>query len=146
MAFNRTACPTGWSPANGAGGSPDLRGEFIRGLDNQRGVDSGRILASSQADIFASHNHVQDAHNHVQDAHGHSLSYPGLGLIGSNETGGNVTGLRSLFGRIAADTLGSNWVADSTTATNQATTATNQATGGLETRPRNVAFLYCIKD
>ena len=26
---------------------PDLRGEFVRGFDNGRGVDSGRSIASS---------------------------------------------------------------------------------------------------
>lgn len=36
---------------------PDLRGEFIRGLDDGRGVDSGRILGSAQADEFKSHSH-----------------------------------------------------------------------------------------
>jgi hypothetical protein len=49
MAFNLASCPTGWSSADGSGGRPDLRGEFIRGLDNGRGVDSGRTLASAQA-------------------------------------------------------------------------------------------------
>ena len=29
---------------------PDLRGEFIRGLDNGRGIDSGRALGSAQAE------------------------------------------------------------------------------------------------
>ena len=28
---------------------PDLRGEFIRGWDNSRGVDSGRVFGSAQA-------------------------------------------------------------------------------------------------
>jgi len=36
---------------------PDLRGEFIRGLDDGRGVDAGRALGSSQADEFKSHTH-----------------------------------------------------------------------------------------
>jgi microcystin-dependent protein len=36
---------------------PDLRGEFIRGADNARGVDAGRVMGSSQADMFKSHNH-----------------------------------------------------------------------------------------
>lgn len=36
---------------------PDLRGEFIRGFDNGRGVDSGRIFGSFQMDEFKSHNH-----------------------------------------------------------------------------------------
>lgn len=34
--------------ANGANGTVDLRGEFIRGWDNGRGVDSGRALAGWQ--------------------------------------------------------------------------------------------------
>lgn len=37
---------------------PDLRGEFIRGLDNSRGVDTGRTLGSSQTDAFKSHTHL----------------------------------------------------------------------------------------
>ena len=57
--------PTGWLKCNGAPFSaeeypklakaypklklPDLRGEFIRGWDDGRGVDSARLLLSSQA-------------------------------------------------------------------------------------------------
>ncbi len=36
---------------------PDLRGEFVRGWDDGRGVDSGRAFGSSQADDFKSHSH-----------------------------------------------------------------------------------------
>ncbi|WP_191058395.1 tail fiber protein [Geminicoccus harenae] len=36
---------------------PDLRGEFVRGLDQGRGVDAGRTLGSGQADEFKSHAH-----------------------------------------------------------------------------------------
>lgn len=36
---------------------PDLRGEFIRGLDNGRGVDAGRELGNVQMDEFKSHFH-----------------------------------------------------------------------------------------
>lgn len=36
---------------------PDLRGSFIRGLDDGRGFDSGRSFGSYQADDFASHDH-----------------------------------------------------------------------------------------
>jgi microcystin-dependent protein len=39
---------------------PDLRGEFIRGFDSSRGVDSGRAWATAQADAFKSHNHGID--------------------------------------------------------------------------------------
>ena len=36
---------------------PDLRGQFIRGWDDGRGVDSGRVFGSAQADSFKSHAH-----------------------------------------------------------------------------------------
>ena len=36
---------------------PDLRGEFIRGWDNGRGVDTGRVFGSAQADDLKSHTH-----------------------------------------------------------------------------------------
>ncbi|MCK2708818.1 tail fiber protein [Escherichia coli] len=60
--------PTGWLKCNGAAFSaeeypelakayptnklPDLRGEFIRGWDDERGVDSGRTLLSAQGDAI----------------------------------------------------------------------------------------------
>jgi microcystin-dependent protein len=37
---------------------PDLRGEFIRGWDDSRGVDSGRTFGSFQAQAIESHNHT----------------------------------------------------------------------------------------
>ncbi|WP_157783643.1 tail fiber protein, partial [Bradyrhizobium liaoningense] len=36
---------------------PDSRGEFIRGYDDGRGVDSGRVLGARQADDLKSHTH-----------------------------------------------------------------------------------------
>ena len=60
--------PTGWLKCNGAAFSaeeypelakayptnklPDLRGEFIRGWDDSRGIDTGRSLLSGQAATF----------------------------------------------------------------------------------------------
>ncbi|HCJ8788617.1 TPA: tail fiber protein [Escherichia coli] len=68
--------PTGWLKCNGAPFSaeeypelakayptnklPDLRGEFIRGWDDGRGVDNGRGLLSTQNDEFKSHSHNFD--------------------------------------------------------------------------------------
>jgi phage-related tail fiber protein len=37
---------------------PDLRGEFVRGWDNSRGVDSGRAFGSAQADELEAHTHL----------------------------------------------------------------------------------------
>ena len=36
---------------------PDFRGEFIRGLDSGRGVDTGRTIGSAQAENVGGHNH-----------------------------------------------------------------------------------------
>ncbi|MFZ5582008.1 MAG: phage tail protein [Pseudomonadota bacterium] len=40
---------------------PDLRGEFLRGLDDGRGVDTGRAIGSDQEDDFKTHSHAQYA-------------------------------------------------------------------------------------
>ncbi|WP_439231711.1 phage tail protein [Klebsiella pneumoniae] len=65
--------PTGWLKCNGAAFTvsqypklaraypalrlPDLRGEFIRGWDDGRGVDSGRDILTSQTSMIGPHNH-----------------------------------------------------------------------------------------
>jgi phage-related tail fiber protein len=36
---------------------PDLRGEFIRGWDDSRGIDASRVFGSAQVDAFKSHTH-----------------------------------------------------------------------------------------
>ncbi len=59
------AIGTTYGPGNGytTFKLPDLRGEFIRGLDAGRGVDAGRWLGSWQADEFRSHNHTFNFRN-----------------------------------------------------------------------------------
>ena len=58
---------------------PDLRGEFIRGWDDGRGVDPGRIILSNQLHMLASHSHTlvswpssgnPASHGGAQDANG----------------------------------------------------------------------------
>lgn len=40
---------------------PDLRGEFVRGWDDARGVDSGRVFGSAQTDLLRNHTHDYQA-------------------------------------------------------------------------------------
>lgn len=49
---------------------PDLRGMFIRGLDNGRGIDVSRVLGSYQVDDFKSHTHLTNANSTSGDAQG----------------------------------------------------------------------------
>lgn len=41
---------------------PDLRGEFLRGLDDGRGIDSGRIIGMAQGGQMEAHNHGINAY------------------------------------------------------------------------------------
>lgn len=134
--FARSTAPTGWLKANGAAVSrtayadlyaaigtrfgagdgintfnlPDLRGEFIRGWDDGRGVDSGRALGSAQGQLIESHDHGMDPYKQV-----------------------NANILQPVTGGAELSSVGVGG------------TVRTKATGGSETRPRNVALLYCIK-
>ncbi|HAO7330424.1 TPA: tail fiber protein, partial [Escherichia coli] len=85
--------PTGWLKCNGAAFSsekypnlakvyptnklPDLRGEFIRGWDDGRGVDNGRALLSSQEATNFSHRA-----GNVGDGAGHAINFHD-GIVGN---------------------------------------------------------------
>lgn len=144
--FASSAAPTGWLKANGAAISrtayadlfaaigtiygagdgsttfnlPDLRGEFIRGYDDGRGVDAGRTIGS-----------WQDSDN---KAHGHSYTDPGHAhYYRRYEDPGGGDGSPGGNGR-------------ATVLTSTATTGiTINSSGGTESRPRNIALLACIK-
>nr|VFK58489.1 MAG: Phage Tail Collar Domain [Candidatus Kentron sp. TUN]VFK61639.1 MAG: Phage Tail Collar Domain [Candidatus Kentron sp. TUN]VFK67353.1 MAG: Phage Tail Collar Domain [Candidatus Kentron sp. TUN] len=69
----------------GSGGTfylPDLRGEFIRGLDDGRGVDGGRSLGSYQSSQNLSHAHTV---------------YLSEAVFSGGPTGNNVTNNRSIW-------------------------------------------------
>lgn len=144
--------PTGWLKANGAAISrttysalfaaigttygagdgsttfnlPDLRGEFIRGFDDGRGVDSGRVFGSLQYDQMQRITGIQDltAARFVGGTSAGALSQQSVGSSGASSTS---AGTRIIF--------------DSANSPNA---RTSETTGG-ETRPRNVALLACIK-
>jgi len=114
----------------GAGGNftlPDMRGVFARGLDNGRGLDPGRTLGSYQADVFGAHGHAITDPGH---AHASTTGQPFLIAPGpSNPT---VAG-------------GGEGTSSTPTTATAVTAITINPTGGSETRPKNVALLYCIK-
>lgn len=63
---------------------PDLRGEFIRGHDDGRGVDSGRVMGSWQ-------DHALQQHGHTTNANRGSSSTPGGAYTISARTAATVT-------------------------------------------------------
>ena len=80
---------------------PDLRGEFLRGWDNTRGVDSSRTFASAQSDEFKSHVHRQYTTSAVYD-NGYNFTGGGqrYGSFGyhydTQATGGSETRPRNI--------------------------------------------------
>lgn len=130
--------PTGWLKCNGAafsaeeypelakaypsGKLPDLRGEFIRGWDDGRGVDTGRAILSAQEWLTGSHCHYirsWDAWNNTvlepNDRQGDSLLSTDNAVQGGAINGRFNSQYRTEF------------------------------SGGNETRPRNIAFNYIVR-
>ena len=139
-AFAMNAAPTGWLACSGQAVSrttyadlfakigtiygagngsttftlPDLRGEFVRGFDNGRGIDTGREFGSAQEGMFKSHNHTL------------RMGGDGNSVVYTNTNNAVTTANQSASGASAGSVQIDN-------------------TGGVETRPRNIALLYCIK-
>ncbi|HAS1075304.1 TPA: phage tail protein [Enterobacter cloacae] len=140
--------PAGWLKCNGAAFTasqypklaqaypalklPDLRGEFIRGWDDGRGVDTGRGLLSAQGGMSFDHRHWLPTTNGTGgdgamtavfiDGNSAMVYYPD----GTNEYNPNPSTGTLLQTYTAKAALGS-------------------AMFGSETRPRNVAFNYIVR-
>ncbi|MCF5025127.1 tail fiber protein [Pseudomonas lurida] len=97
---------------------PESRGEFFRGWDHGRGVDAGRIVGSSQLDQMQGHLHAppKNASAYASFGSGGSALAAGNGIINPNATGSPVSD-------------GVN----------------GEPRAGAETRPRNLAVMWCIK-
>ena len=163
----RSTAPTGYLHANGAAISrttfatlfaaigttygagngsttfnvPDLRGEFLRGLDSGKGIDSGRTLGSVQNGQNASHSHSVSGTTSTASLTGsfrpgnHQAANLATGVFSD---GGNVGGLE---GHDANNGRQINFNANH----NHSFSATTSTSGAAEARPRNVALLPCIK-
>ena len=95
---------------------PDLRGEFIRGWDHGRGVDSGRSFGSFQDDAFQGHYHNLRQGTSVQGGTNNTII--------SAQTQAYI--VNSVVDPITDGVHGTPKIAS-------------------ETRPRNIALMYCIK-
>lgn len=84
---------------------PDSRALFSRALDDNKGIDVGRQMGSTQIQSIQSHNHV--------------ILGKATNFVFSAPAGGNAPG--------------------------SGTTGATEVAGGTETRPANIAKLYCIK-
>lgn len=130
-AFNLSSCPSGWIAADGNNGTPNLRGEFIRGWDyNNSGVDNGRLLGSWQKPSIVSH----DWNN-------------------NNRVAGIILDSVSNIENVWQENPVNNWYSSSPAWTtlelisgwSNVGALLNGNAHGWVTRPRNVALLYCMK-
>ncbi len=131
--------PAGWFKCNGAsfdkakypllaaaypsGKLPDLRGEFIRGWDDARGVDKGRGLLSWQGDAFKEHHHT------VSTADVININ----AFIINDKSGDRI---------VSSDNA---WQGENGNSIYRDNRYFTNNSGGNETRPRNIAFNYIVR-
>ncbi|HCJ1622026.1 TPA: phage tail protein [Klebsiella pneumoniae] len=143
--------PTGWLKCNGAvfdkvkypglaavfpsGNLPDLRGEFIRGWDDSRGIDNGRALLSSQGHSLRDHSHNQQiwtGSNTTSSTIGQVGNYAPLATGGDGGIAYTDREPQSLPSAVRA-------------VSTRGVASDNAANIGTETRPRNIAFNYIVR-
>ncbi|HFV8399819.1 TPA: phage tail protein [Escherichia coli] len=145
--------PAGWLKCNGAAFSsemypnlakvyptlklPDLRGEFIRGWDDSRGIDTGRSLLSGQTATF-----IRTA---LQDYYGYDLNTNVKVGIAYATADSVIT-----VGNPANPKAGNNSdyvpASSDNSITGTQRTAEDNFTGAwISMRPRNVAFNYIVR-
>lgn len=155
--FAQSSAPTGWLKANGAlvsrttysrlfaaigtlfgtgDGSttfalPDLRGEFVRGWDDGRGVDTGRTLGSFQSDATAPPKTTTPSQLHADGSTG--------------AMNGGVNPSRVGFARVSNADEGVTASGNDAAGSGTQMDILNVVTGDAETRPRNRALLVCIR-
>ncbi|HEG0696367.1 TPA: phage tail protein [Escherichia coli] len=145
--------PTGWLKCNGAAFSsemypklakaypanklPDLRGEFIRGWDDGRGVDAGRALLNWQPHTILDHAHYMEL-------------WTGDGLAAGSAREGVNPGILATYGDggiVKTDEPGLKVPSSLRAISSRNVKRFGEISGnvGTETRPRNVAFNYIVR-
>lgn len=159
MPFAMNSAPTGWLAADGAAVSrssyaalfaaigttygsgdgsttfnlPDLRGYFVRGSGtNSDGTASGSF-GGKQGQEIQSHSHTGTTDSAGNHFHGYNDLY---NTTNGARGGGGGAGWQTQFFEAFRNTF---------SAGAHTHTFTSNATGGAETRPKNIALLYCIK-
>ena len=141
--------PTGWMKCNGSsfnktllpalaavypsGVLPDLRGEFIRGWDDGRGVDVGRALMSAQGDAIRN---ISGTVRIVSNSYNQNTARQMTGAFGWSEASAGDT--TNFVLTAASNTSGYKNGGFTFDASSQVPTA-------LENRPRNIAFNYIVR-
>jgi microcystin-dependent protein len=157
LPFAMNVVPSGWLAANGAAVSrtlypalftaigtiygsgdgsttfnlPDLRGYFVRGQGTNSDGTAAGTFGAKQADDFKSHDHGGSTGE--DGGHNHTYNNTISNYTIRQGTGNNWPDVRG--------TLDSN--GQTSPVENHGHTITSQ--GGTETRPKNIALLYCIK-
>lgn len=133
-----TTPPTGWMKCNGSrfsltgypalaavfpsGVLPDLRGEFIRGWDDGRGVDAGRAIMTTQEDAIQNITGEVGFIQYFGETHHSGALFPGGAQNITNVVPGGDTRAQSVF-----------------------FDASRSVRTASENRPRNIAFNYIVR-
>ena len=118
-AFHLNTCPEGWIQADGNNGTPDLRGVFLRGMNSFDGgaTSNARDPEDTGARSLTHYQTDQFA------SHTHELR------TGPDTPPGTPQG-----------------VTHTPNPVNVVTNAWTNNSGGTETRPKNVAVIFCMKN
>nr|WP_233980665.1 tail fiber protein [Pectobacterium versatile] len=139
MPWPQATAPSGWLKCNGqvfdkniypllaqaypTGLLPDLRGEFIRGWDDARGLDTGRALLSTQGDAIR--------------------NITGSIAVSTESTGSNTAvgafSLTGIGGTVATSGFGNRGIPKFDFDASKVVPTTN------ENRPRNISFNYIVR-